>query len=46
MICNTCDRIAAAVVTITVDMLHYTWIKTEYHMDVCRDTNATHIEVF
>jgi hypothetical protein len=40
------DRIYAAVVTITLGMIHHTWDKTKYHMDVCRATSGAHCKTY
>jgi hypothetical protein len=31
-------------VTVTLDMLHYTWMEIEYCLNVCRVRDGAHIE--
>ena len=38
-------RIRTAIETITADMLQTVWNKLDYHVDVCRITKGTHIEL-
>jgi hypothetical protein len=40
------QRITAAVATVTPDMLHCTWMETEYCLGVCRVTNGAHIKTY
>jgi len=41
------DRITSAIETvITQDMIQKTWQETEFRLDVSRDTNAAHIEMY
>jgi hypothetical protein len=41
-----CDRNTRAAQSITNEMLVSTWRETEYRLDVCRDTNGAHIEMY
>jgi hypothetical protein len=38
------ERIYAAVVAITLDMLQHAWDEIKYHLDVCSATGDPHIE--
>lgn len=39
-------RIYIAVMTVTLDMICYTWNKQENQLDVCRTTDTDHIETY
>ena len=48
-VCDLADlqeRIYAAVNSVTLQMLHNTWVEVEYRLDISRATNGSHVEVY
>ena len=43
---NLQERIYAAVKNVTLQMLHNTWVKVEYRLEVSPATNGSHVEVY
>ena len=40
------ERIYATINNVTPEMLHNTWVKVEYRLDIFRATNGSHVEVY
>jgi hypothetical protein len=39
-------KVYSCVALITLYMLHCTWHETECHLDICRATNSTDVEIY
>lgn len=40
------ERISAAILTVTPEMIARTWQEIDYRLDICRATNGAHIETY
>jgi hypothetical protein len=40
---NNFDRISAPVAAVGVDVLQHTWLELEYHFDIVRMTDGSHV---